>query len=335
MPPRHHEQQTGHSKPTPCSPSAPDRYPRVLTLNAREHASWAIAIWFDTAEIATVLRWSQTVIDLAGDDPTKGSGFGFGSPLAVALASRGVARWWQGRDGWREDLDDAVVMARSSDALTYGAVVTFKYGWTIFYGVLRADDSVVRAIEEALKIAEVSSDDVGVGVLTFSLGVALVSGDATADRRRGLEVLTQVRDTWLRERDYIYGLPLLDLYAARESARSGDYDSAVPVMRKAVDGLHRAGRLGFGVCGAGILVETLLDRGTESDVAEAKTAIDRLADLPAAEGLAVRDIWLLRLWALLARASGDDVAYRELVNRYRTMAQSLGFEGHIAWSEAM
>src|SRR4029077_20299614 len=94
-------------------------------------------------------------------------------------------------------------------------------------------------------------------------------------------------------------------------------------------------RLGFGLCGAGILVETLLDRGTEGDVAEAQTAIDRLANLPADERLAVRDIWLLRLRALLARARGDDVAYRDLVNRYRAMAESLGFEGHIAWAEAM
>ena len=44
---------------------------------------------------------------------------------------------------------------------------------------------------------------------------------------------------------------------------------------------------------------------------------------------------LLRLGALLSRASGDDVAYRDLVTRYRAMAESLGFEGHIAWAEAL
>ena len=52
-------------------------------------------------------------------------------------------------------------------------------------------------------------------------------------------------------------------------------------------------------------------------------------------GLAWRDIWLLRSRALLARARSDDVAYRDLVSRYRAMAESLGFEGHIAWAEAM
>ena len=47
------------------------------------------------------------------------------------------------------------------------------------------------------------------------------------------------------------------------------------------------------------------------------------------------EITLLRLRALLARARGDDVAHRDLVNRYRAMAKSLGFEGHIAWAQAM
>ena len=49
----------------------------------------------------------------------------------------------------------------------------------------------------------------------------------------------------------------------------------------------------------------------------------------------MRDIWLLRLQALLARAHGDDARYREYRDRYRDRARTLGFEGHIAWAEAM
>ena len=47
------------------------------------------------------------------------------------------------------------------------------------------------------------------------------------------------------------------------------------------------------------------------------------------------EITLLRLRALLARARGDDVDYQDLARRYRAMAESLGFEGHIAWAAAM
>ena len=44
---------------------------------------------------------------------------------------------------------------------------------------------------------------------------------------------------------------------------------------------------------------------------------------------------LLRLRTLLAPARGDESAYRDYRDRYRDMAKTLGFEGHIAWAEAM
>ena len=106
-------------------------------------------------------------------------------------------------------------------------------------------------------------------------------------------------------------------------------------MRKVLNDFFEAGQLAYGAAGTAFLVEMLLDRGTEGDVAEAQSAIDRAANLPADEGLVLRDIWLLRLRALLARARGDDVAYRDLADRYRAMAESLGFEGHMAMASSM
>ena len=53
------------------------------------------------------------------------------------------------------------------------------------------------------------------------------------------------------------------------------------------------------------------------------------------DGSVIPEITQLRLRALLARARGDDVSYRDLASRYRAMAESLGYEGHIAWAEAM
>ncbi len=289
--------------------------------------------WFDSGEFGEILRWSQTVIDLAGGDPAKGAGFGLGSPLAAAVALRGVARWWLGRPGWRQDLHDAVAMARNSDPTTLALVLAWTYGLAISYGVLRADDSAVRASEEAVQTAHRASSDIAVGVAEFGLGTALLYRDAAADRRRGLELMVQARE-WQRERMPSV-VPVTELAAARERARRGDRDAAIPVMRQAVDEMHQAGRLGYGVWGTGILVETLLERGAEGDLAEAQQAIDRLANLPADDGSAMREITLLRLRALLSRARGDDGAYRDLVSRYRAMAQSLGFEGHIDWAEAM
>jgi adenylate cyclase len=83
------------------------------------------------------------------------------------------------------------------------------------------------------------------------------------------------------------------------------------------------------------LVETLLERGTESDVMEAETSINRLAAVPVEPGFVVYDVELLRLRALLARARGDEAAYRDFADTYGEIATSLGFEGHMAMAAAM
>jgi adenylate cyclase len=57
--------------------------------------------------------------------------------------------------------------------------------------------------------------------------------------------------------------------------------------------------------------------------------------VPTEPGFVLNDIFLLRLRALLARTRGDEAAYLDFRDRYRDMARSLGFEGHIAWAEAM
>ena len=296
----------------------------------------AFTVWFDAGEFGEILRWSQTVIDLADGDPAKGAGFGVGSPLAFALTFRGIARWWLGRPGWRQDLARRRRGGPTQHhPATFAAVVTWTYGFAIHYGVLRADDSAVRAIEEAVQTAERASNDVALAVAEYGLGIALLSRDAAADRHRGLELMGQYRDIWLRKQVGLQMLPVIELWAARERARRGDRDAAIPVMRQVVDELHQAGRRFYGVWGTGVLVETLLERGAEGDLAEAQEAIDWLANLRDDEDSAMLDITLLRLRALLARARGDDVACRDLMSRYRAMAESLGYEGHIAWAKAM
>ena len=297
-------------------------------------AGIAFCNWLGVGEFGEILRWSQTIVDLAAGDPAKGAGFGVGSPLAIALAWRGTARWWLGRPGWRQDLHDAVAMARRSNPETLSGAVAWTYGFAMQYGVLRADDSAVRASEEAVQTAQRASSDRAVGLAAYTLAVGLLNRDDAADRRRGLELMMQARDIWLRKR-VLFLIPVTDLWAARETARRGDRDAAIPVMRQAVDELRQAGHLFYGVWGTGVLVETLLERGAEGDLAEAQEAIDRLANLRADQDSAMLEITLLRLRALLARARGDDVAYRDFVSRYRAMAESLGFEGHIAWAEAM
>ena len=289
----------------------------------------------ESAEWCDVLGWSQRVIDLADGDPSKGN-FIIGCPLAVAFTNRAMSRYCLGRPGWRDDLRHGLAMARSADPMSYALVVTYLYILGIPGGVLMPDDSVLRESEDALHNAERSGDDHAVTLARMTLGLALLHRPTASERDRGLTLLAAVSEAFLRPGHYLCELPIINVYLARERARRGDRDKAIPFMRGAVDHLFREGRLvAWGVPATGVLVETLLDRGADADVVEAEAAITRLADAPADEGLVMREIWLLRLRALLARAHGDAAAYTHLRDRYRAMAKTLGFEGHSAWAEAM
>ncbi len=285
--------------------------------------------WSDT------LRWSQRAIDLADGDPSKGNLI-FGSPLALAFTTRAIARFCLGNPGWRDDLRHGLAMARSADPLSYATVVAYAYFPGIPFGVLAADDPAVREMEDALGIAERSGDDLALLFSRGMLGTALVHRHTAAERDRGQKLLAEVSEVLLRQGHNLSELRLFNVYLARERVRRGDHDDAIPLMFGALDQLVGEEQLpSWGIPATGVLVETLLDRGAEGDVAEAEAAIERLAAAPADDGLVIRDIWLLRLRALLARARGDDGAYRDCRDRYRAMATELGFEGHIAWAEAM
>jgi hypothetical protein len=224
-------------------------------------------------------------------------------------------------------------MARSADPYSYATVVSLVYCAGIPVGVLTADRRAVREIEDALRISERSGDDLALTIARLTLGFALVHRHTTAERDRGQTLLAEASEVMVRRGHNLADLPIVDVYLARERAGHGDGDDAVLRMRTAIDHLIREGQLlGWGIAATGVLVETLLGRG---GVAEAEAAIERLASAPTEEGAVIRDVWLLRLRALLARARGDEAAYRDFRDRYRDMAKTLGYEGHIAWAEEM
>jgi adenylate cyclase len=292
----------------------------------------AMGVKAQTGQLIDVLRWSEATIEWADGDPTRGN-LVVGSPLAAALGLRGMARWWFGRRGWREDLDDAFEIARSADALTLAVVASWNTVG-IANGVLLADDAAVENLEVAVRIGEASGDNYPVAMVKLVLGLVVLLRDTAADRHRGLELLALVSDMCTHLRFPQSELPMINLQAAQETARSGDGDGAISVMRKSVDEVFTRGQTMYCSQATASLVETLLDRGADGDAAEAEAAIARLAALPA-DGSVIREVWLLRLRALLARAQGNEAGYHDYRDRYRDMARALGFEGHIAWAEAM
>ena len=288
----------------------------------------------ECGEWSDVLRWSQLVVDLADGDPAKGNFF-LGCPLAFALSMRANARYCLGIRGWAEDLEQSLAMARDSDPMSYAAAVAFAYSAGISAGVLRADDRILETVEEAVRIADRSSDDWALSVARMTLGVALVHRHTKAERDRGQQVLAKVSVTFRRRHYFQADLSLVKVFLAREQARNGDLDGAIPLMRAAVDHLFRDGRApGWSTPLTGVLVETLLDRATADDLAEAEAAAERLATA-GANDMALREVLLLRLRALIARARGEGETYAELRDRYRHSAELQGYEGHIEWALKM
>jgi adenylate cyclase len=287
----------------------------------------------ETAEMAEVLRVAQRAIDLADGDPTMGDLI-LGSPLAIAIAMRGVAHFCLGMAGWRDDLRQAVAMARAVDPMTLAAVMWFTYITAIPYGVLLPDATALRDTAEALALAEQSGDDFAVDVARTARGVTLARQDG-AEREAGLDLLAKIRERALNERFSLHALPIADIHIAREKARLGDLDGTIGLSRAVVDELFDSGGSVWIALATTVLVEALLQRGGDKDVLDAQDAIDRLAAVPTDPGFVLHEITLLRLRALLARAHGDATRYRDYRDRYRDMAKTLGFEGHIAWSQEM
>jgi hypothetical protein len=295
-----------------------------------------ILVGIESGEFADVLRWSQTVIELADGDPTKGN-FIMGSPLALAYASRAMGQAVLGHppSEWLASIAVAVPMAYNTDPLmSYAIVIDFLYGAGVCAGVLLADDAALELMDETLQMAERSSDDFALANARLALGLALMHRESPTDRERGLTVLTQLRDMCLHEHFSLSELPIVEAYTAWEQGRRGDLDGAIAAARAAVDDLFRDGLLCWCVMATRVFVETLLARGGEADLQEAQTAIERLATAPLHDESLLREIWLVRLRALLAGARGDEVAHRDLLQRYRAMATSHGWLGHMAMADS-
>jgi adenylate cyclase len=210
----------------------------------------------------------------------------------------------------------------------------FTYSLTLLGGVLLPDVAALAETAELLEVAERSGDDFTLACAQFVRGLTLVhhGGPQSGD---GFALLIAARDAALQQRFVVIAATVVDIHLAKEKARAGDLDGAIELSRSALDEEIASGDSIFYGSATAVLVEALLRRGAEPDLHDAQGAVDRLAAVSTEPGFVMHDIWLLRLRALLARARGDEDAYRDYRDRYRAVAAELGFEGQMKWAEAM
>ena len=277
----------------------------------------------EIGEMAEVLRLAQMVIDVADGDARKGDLF-LGSPLAFALAMRGVARLCLGRCGLegrptrRHRFGPCIrpVNPPGCDVVQLH-VSRFRTGRCCRMGPPFA--TLAEALE--LPSSPVTTSPCWAleppGVSRSSIGAARTG-------TVGFELLAKgprARPEW---RLPLLALPFVDIYIAREKARLGDIDGAIELAQTVVDGMFDSGGSIWIALATSVLAEALLQRGGQGDFEDADAAINRLAAVPTDPGFVLHDITLLRLRALLARAHGDEAALSRL-------SGSLPRHGDIAW----
>lgn len=292
----------------------------------------AIVAKCEAGEMAEALRLSRRVIELAAGDPTRGN-LVAGSPLAMAKAMSSFIKCCVGTSGWRQEADEAMSMARGSDAIAVATVTMYKYV-PVMFGAITLGDDALRDTAEALRNAEHSGNDFTVGFARFTRGLALIH-HANTESAHGFDLLAAVRESSAQERLSMTILLPVDAYLARAKADAGDLDGAIELSRKVVDGMYLTGgmiHLGMAV---EVLSELLLRRGETNDLAEIGVAIQRLSAVPADPGFVLHELSLRRLRALLALARRDETDYRKYTKDYGALADSLGFEAHMAQARAM
>ncbi len=286
-------------------------------------------------EAREVLRVAQRIIELADGDPAKGllPHSSVGSPLALATMTRGVARATLGIEGWKDDLRRAVTMARGFDLTSRALVTSFVHVVATSLGWLTPDASAVDESAEILRLAEQFGDDLTLAAAHVLRG-AVLRHRTGSEAPVGVQMLARARE--LAERVGVRSWnPIIDIEAAKAKAEDGYVSEAIDMLRGLIDEFFDSGEMAWYGVATSALVETLLSRDGDDDAQAAEIAIDRLARIPTEPGVVAKELPLLRLRALLARAHGDAATYRDFRDRYREMARTLGYEGHIAWAEAM
>jgi adenylate cyclase len=243
-----------------------------------------------TCESVEILRFSQLIIDLAEGDAIKGALVG-GSPLAMAMVMRGVARYCLGQAGWKDDIDDALAMADRVGELTGRVGIRYyTYLEPIVGGVLVPNATVLRDTADTLATTEQVSDDFQLLLARVTRGVALIHHHGP-ERDAGLQLLTDLRQAAQGKQFPNPGLvPLFDICISREQARLGDIDGAIERCRAVIDELVVIGAAVWKAPATDVLVSALLRRGGDSDLREARTAIDRLAAVSTDPGFVLHEI---------------------------------------------
>jgi adenylate cyclase len=282
----------------------------------------ALTAKFGTGEMAEALQLADRIVDVVAGDPNKDNNI-FGSPLRAAMMLRAAALMCGGAGQWREEVDVALATGDEIEPGLRSALLLYIHGIGVANGLMLPDSQVLSESERNLRVASERGDEFALASANLLQGIILTQHEG-ARRTEGFEFLNRALAAPLHNRIHQEATHQLETERAKEQARTGDLDGAITLLRSA---FARQTTVGFRAPVTTALVEVLLRRGRPADVNEATAVIEQLAAVPTEPGFVLFDVALQRLWALHARARGDDDSYREYAERFGAMATSFGFEG--------
>ena len=232
----------------------------------------ALQATLQAGEAVVTLRLAHRVTELAHGQATMGN-LVIGSPLSFGLAYSAFAETMLGTPGFTDTFDAAIATARPVDTTCFATATMYKH-CCIALGAIPADDAAADTAHEALTMAEQSGDKLALGCGLLARGIVMFHRGGS-DIALGCDLLAKAREVGLSVHQSI--VRIADIHFAMRKLRTGDVYGAIELARNLIEALRASGDGIWLGKATTILVDALLERGTDSDLMEAEAAVDRLA----------------------------------------------------------
>ena len=215
--------------------------------------------------------------------------------LAPAQALRGLLELCLGRneEGGRH-LSEGVELARADRPMTFAHTVLYA-AVAVVLGVCEPDE-FLEVFCEAAHAAESLGEGSGIFCARWAQATAALRSahgsriEAITALRQGLSYIDE-----FNAMNFMKPMIVADL--AADAVRRGDGETALAELRSVFARYAERGSRVFLGCLGEVLVETLVERGAEDDLAEARQIVERWRSLR--PGIPALDRWWLRAQALL------------------------------------
>jgi adenylate cyclase len=230
----------------------------------------------------------------------------------------------------RRRLRDATDQARGLTSVRYAYVLIY-WAMAAALGVYHSDE-LIGETPVALRRAESSGDIAGITVAQWAYGAVLLRA-RNGSRDEAIDVLRRANATIQKHKAMTIALASVRTDLAMDAAHKGQRAESIDQLRAMASLIMDGGSRVFLAFVNEALVELLIDRGADDDLAEAHRIVDEWqANRP---GIPALDLWWLKSRALLAKAAGNSPDYAERTRQYLELCERMNARGRLSEARQM